>query len=177
MLPVVEFAMNNAVHASTGFIPFYVNGLTHPRVPLTLSPFYGTHVTRWLKAKTFKRNKRMQEAEEILCGLQDEVASSLNIRVLHSRHAVCLMAPKSRNTLRDLVCDLVDMVLSLIQVIRKAGELDRHPVTKSAVLFELTLHRAPEAAVAPSTDSSVRSRFPVLERDDDVLVRAQELDR
>ena len=36
MLPIVEFAMNNAVHASTGFTPFYVNGLTHPRVPLTI---------------------------------------------------------------------------------------------------------------------------------------------
>uniref|UniRef100_H3GPY2 Integrase catalytic domain-containing protein n=1 Tax=Phytophthora ramorum TaxID=164328 RepID=H3GPY2_PHYRM len=36
MLQLVEFALNNAVHASTGFTPFYVNGLTHPRVPLTL---------------------------------------------------------------------------------------------------------------------------------------------
>ena len=36
VLPVVEFALNKAVHASTGFTPFYVNGLTHPRVPLTL---------------------------------------------------------------------------------------------------------------------------------------------
>ena len=36
MLPVVEFALNNAVHASTGYTPFYVNDLTHPRVPLTL---------------------------------------------------------------------------------------------------------------------------------------------
>ena len=36
MLPVVEFALNNAVHASTGFTPFYVNSLTHPRVSLTL---------------------------------------------------------------------------------------------------------------------------------------------
>ena len=35
MLPIVEFAMNNAVHASIGYIPFYVNGLTHPRVPLS----------------------------------------------------------------------------------------------------------------------------------------------
>ena len=33
---MVEFALNNAVHASTGYTPFYVNGLTHPRVPLTL---------------------------------------------------------------------------------------------------------------------------------------------
>ena len=36
MLPGVEFALNNAVHASTGFTSLYVNGLIHPRVPLTL---------------------------------------------------------------------------------------------------------------------------------------------
>ena len=36
VLPVIEFALNNVVHASTGFTPFYVNFLTHPRVPLTL---------------------------------------------------------------------------------------------------------------------------------------------
>ncbi|KAG2888322.1 hypothetical protein PC119_g19788 [Phytophthora cactorum] len=35
-LPVVEFALNNAVHALTGFIPFYLNGMRHPRAPLTL---------------------------------------------------------------------------------------------------------------------------------------------
>ncbi|KAG2793625.1 hypothetical protein PC118_g14311 [Phytophthora cactorum] len=35
-LPVVEFALNNAVHASTGFTSFYLNGVRHPRVPLTL---------------------------------------------------------------------------------------------------------------------------------------------
>ncbi|KAG3078282.1 Transposon Tf2-9 polyprotein [Phytophthora idaei] len=35
-VPVVEFALNNAVHASTGFTPFYLNGMRHPRVPLTL---------------------------------------------------------------------------------------------------------------------------------------------
>ncbi|GMF26713.1 unnamed protein product [Phytophthora fragariaefolia] len=34
MLPLVEFALINAVHASTGYMPFYVNGLSHPRVPL-----------------------------------------------------------------------------------------------------------------------------------------------
>ncbi|CAI5712974.1 unnamed protein product [Peronospora farinosa] len=38
MLPVVEFALNNSVHASTGYTPFYVNGLTHPHVPLTILP-------------------------------------------------------------------------------------------------------------------------------------------
>ncbi|KAG3109543.1 hypothetical protein PI126_g24875 [Phytophthora idaei] len=35
VLPLVEFALNNAVRASTGFTPFYVNGLANPRVPLT----------------------------------------------------------------------------------------------------------------------------------------------
>ena len=32
-LPMVEFAINNSVHASTTHTPFYVNGLRHPRVP------------------------------------------------------------------------------------------------------------------------------------------------
>ena len=36
MLPVNEFALNNAVHVLTGFTPFYVNSLKHTRVPLTL---------------------------------------------------------------------------------------------------------------------------------------------
>ncbi|KAG3130302.1 hypothetical protein PI126_g20575 [Phytophthora idaei] len=35
-LPVVEFALNNAVHASTGFTPFYLNGMRHLRALLTL---------------------------------------------------------------------------------------------------------------------------------------------
>ncbi|KAG4054269.1 hypothetical protein PC123_g10625 [Phytophthora cactorum] len=35
VLPLVEFALNNAVHSSTGFTPFYVNGMANPRVPQT----------------------------------------------------------------------------------------------------------------------------------------------
>ncbi|GMF33557.1 unnamed protein product [Phytophthora fragariaefolia] len=38
LLPQVELALNNAVHSSTGFTPFYMNGLRHPRTPLTLPP-------------------------------------------------------------------------------------------------------------------------------------------
>ena len=36
LLPFVEFAMNNCVHASTGMTPFYVNSLRHPRTPAHL---------------------------------------------------------------------------------------------------------------------------------------------
>ncbi|GMG17590.1 unnamed protein product [Phytophthora fragariaefolia] len=35
MLPLVEFALNNAVHASTCYTPFYVNDLLRPRAPLS----------------------------------------------------------------------------------------------------------------------------------------------
>ena len=37
MFPVVEFSLDNSVHACTGYTPFCVNGLMHPRVPLTLT--------------------------------------------------------------------------------------------------------------------------------------------
>ncbi|GMF37832.1 unnamed protein product [Phytophthora fragariaefolia] len=35
-LPMVEFAINNAEHASTGLTPFYINFGRHPRVPALL---------------------------------------------------------------------------------------------------------------------------------------------
>lgn len=37
-LSMVEFAINNSVHASTGHTPFFVNGLRHPRTPALLGP-------------------------------------------------------------------------------------------------------------------------------------------
>jgi hypothetical protein len=36
LLPMAEFAINNSVHASHGYTPFYVNSLRHPRVPALL---------------------------------------------------------------------------------------------------------------------------------------------
>ena len=35
-LPMVEFAINNSVHATTSHTPFYMNGLRHPRLPTLL---------------------------------------------------------------------------------------------------------------------------------------------
>ena len=37
LLSLVEFAINNAMHASTGFTPFFVNNLRNPLVPATLT--------------------------------------------------------------------------------------------------------------------------------------------
>ncbi|GAB9477757.1 Transposon Tf2-6 polyprotein, partial [Globisporangium polare] len=36
-LPLAEFALNNAVHSSSGLTPFYVNHARHPRVPAMLA--------------------------------------------------------------------------------------------------------------------------------------------
>ncbi|GMF15038.1 unnamed protein product [Phytophthora fragariaefolia] len=36
-LPMAEFALNNATHASTGLTPFFVNNTRHPRVPALLA--------------------------------------------------------------------------------------------------------------------------------------------
>jgi hypothetical protein len=36
LLPLVEFALNNSVHASTGFTPFFLNHGRHPTVPSSL---------------------------------------------------------------------------------------------------------------------------------------------
>ncbi|POM71968.1 LOW QUALITY PROTEIN: Pol protein [Phytophthora palmivora] len=44
-LTMVEFALNNVVHASTDFTPFYLNGLRHPQVLLTLRG--GTDASIW----------------------------------------------------------------------------------------------------------------------------------
>ncbi|KAG2777422.1 hypothetical protein PC129_g5510 [Phytophthora cactorum] len=43
-LPGVELALNNAVHLSTGFTPFYLNEMRHPRVPLTLRGGTGSSI-------------------------------------------------------------------------------------------------------------------------------------
>uniref|UniRef100_A0AAV1TA64 Integrase catalytic domain-containing protein n=1 Tax=Peronospora matthiolae TaxID=2874970 RepID=A0AAV1TA64_9STRA len=51
-LPMVEFAINNSVHASTTHTPFYVNGLRHPRVPTLLECNSGLRGEGLARAKT-----------------------------------------------------------------------------------------------------------------------------
>ena len=40
LLPLVEFALSNAVHASTGHTPFYANGLTLSRSVNAITPWF-----------------------------------------------------------------------------------------------------------------------------------------
>ena len=73
LLPLVEFAINNTQHVSTGFTPFFVNGLTHPRVPATLSlPETGVPRLRiFKKVDTF-----LQLRLGILRMIRDQMAES-----------------------------------------------------------------------------------------------------
>ncbi|POM74575.1 LOW QUALITY PROTEIN: Pol protein [Phytophthora palmivora] len=57
---MVEFALNNAVHASTGFTPFYLNGLRHPQVPLTLR---GGAVSSIVSGKEYRKAFSSQVSE------------------------------------------------------------------------------------------------------------------
>ena len=77
MLPVIEFALNNAVHASTGFTPFYVNSLTHPRVPLTL-PLRGFGLGGGESADKL--------ADNSLTTMQKQVSEFLATRINFLRH-------------------------------------------------------------------------------------------
>uniref|UniRef100_A0AAV1U3R5 Reverse transcriptase n=1 Tax=Peronospora matthiolae TaxID=2874970 RepID=A0AAV1U3R5_9STRA len=60
---MVEFAINNSVHASTTHTPFYVNGLRHPRVPTLLECNSGLKEggTRASKDRIGSRSSRSDE--------------------------------------------------------------------------------------------------------------------
>uniref|UniRef100_A0AAV1VCF7 Integrase catalytic domain-containing protein n=1 Tax=Peronospora matthiolae TaxID=2874970 RepID=A0AAV1VCF7_9STRA len=62
-LPMVEFAINNSVHAPTTQTPFYVNGLRHPRVPTLLECNSGLRGggTRASKKRFGSRSSRSDE--------------------------------------------------------------------------------------------------------------------
>ena len=60
-LPLAEFALNNAVHASTGLTPFFVNSARHPRVLTFLAVGDPQHLVAplWRKMKV-TNNDRVQ---------------------------------------------------------------------------------------------------------------------
>ena len=80
MLPVIDSAINSTVHAftgCTGCTPFYVKGLPHPRVPLTL-PLCGSGLGEGEMVDQF--------ADIIPITVQKLVSDSLTIRWNFLRH-------------------------------------------------------------------------------------------
>ena len=63
-LPMVEFSINNSVHASTTHTSFYVNGLRHPRIPALIhsdSELRGDSIEQkpfWLLLITYHCSRR-----------------------------------------------------------------------------------------------------------------------
>ena len=51
-LPIIKFAINKSVHASTTHTPFYVNGLNHPRIPALIHSDSGLRGEGLTRAKT-----------------------------------------------------------------------------------------------------------------------------
>ncbi|GMF47202.1 unnamed protein product [Phytophthora fragariaefolia] len=98
LLPQVEFALNNAIHSSTDFSPFYVNGLRHPRTPLSLPPASnldageaGAEAARGLRdlRQSVKRNllSFIETGEAVRQRVQDAMAAAQDRQVENSdRH-------------------------------------------------------------------------------------------
>ncbi|KAE8907687.1 hypothetical protein PF005_g208 [Phytophthora fragariae] len=97
LLPQVEFALNNAVHSSTGFTPFYVNGLRYPRTPLTLPPASNlgggeanAEDPRGLKGPrtSVKRNllSYIETGEAVRQRVRDAMAAAQDTQKEHSDH-------------------------------------------------------------------------------------------
>ena len=115
MLPVVEFALNNSVHASTGYTPFYVNGLAHPRVPLTLprggSRFGGREVADRL-------------ADVSPASVKRQVGEFLEPRLNALRHVRDVMADTGKRQMLMLTEEVVLIVM--------------RPVTKYYLMLKTT---------------------------------------
>jgi transposase InsO family protein len=64
LLPLMEFAINNAKHASTQFTPFYLNYGYHPLTPVSLQlPWHGKDQRGRSVSAITRFNKQRQEAE------------------------------------------------------------------------------------------------------------------
>ena len=84
-VPVVEFAINKSVHASTTHTPFLVNGLRHPRLPTHLECDTNSRGGRnsleqkpfWLLLITCRGNRRRERVdigEDNLINSDDTIA-------------------------------------------------------------------------------------------------------
>ncbi|OWY94499.1 reverse transcriptase [Phytophthora megakarya] len=82
-LPMAEFAINNAVHTSTGHTPFFVNAMRHPRLPNTLG---ADHAQSGTDATTSGESVQDTDADKI--NELDPGFSSQAMDFVHERQAV-----------------------------------------------------------------------------------------
>ncbi|GMF44521.1 unnamed protein product [Phytophthora fragariaefolia] len=136
LLPQVEFALNNAVHSSTGFNPFYVNALRHPRTPLTFPP-----------ASSLGRGEANAEDPRGLKGLRTFVKRNL-LSFIETGEAV-------RQRVRDAMAAAQD---------RQKENSDRHGRANTRVFqlgdqVLLNAKNLPIAAVSAVGSTKLRPRF------------------
>ncbi|GMF24202.1 unnamed protein product [Phytophthora fragariaefolia] len=136
LLPQVEFVLNNAVHSSTGFTPFYVNGLRHPRTPQTLPP-----------ASNLGGREANAEDSRGLKGLRTSVKRNL-LSIIETGEAV-------RQRVRDAMAAAQD---------RQKENSDRHGRANTQVFqvgnqVLLNAKNLPIAAVSAVGSTKLRPRF------------------
>ena len=107
MLPIFEFDMNNAVHASTGYTPFYVNGLTHPRVPLTL-------LLRGSRLGGGEVSDRLADISPYTVQKQDSAFLTTRLKTYDMCVPQQLIAKTNRSTKQMLKADAVLKVIRLV---------------------------------------------------------------
>ena len=119
LLPLVEFAINNAVHASTGHSPFFINQLRHPRMPSTVALVKEQSV-KTLKSLSEFLDKRLA----VLQIVRDSMAKSQDIQKASAD------AHGRNNTQTFVVNDMV--LLSTTDMPKQSLEalLPRHVDTK-----------------------------------------------
>ena len=84
-LPMVEFAINNSVRASTSHTPFVVNGLLHPRLPALL------------ESDSYIRGEGLARAKTVLA-LAHHVPTMMLPRMMPMSITSTSMKKKSRET-------------------------------------------------------------------------------
>ena len=114
LLPLAEFALNNAVHASTGHTPFYMNHARHPRLPSLLgdSTFVGGETSDSRPSSTSRKSLRKQTvADATAIEANFEELSDMNKMSKREQDAINDFVLKRETILRfvrDAIAEAVD---------------------------------------------------------------------
>ena len=103
LLPMAEFAINNSVHTSSGFTPFFLNSGQHPLNPLTISSQRGHRNL----PRTGGDNRLLPAVDDFVRNISEVVhQAKLNLRAAQDRQKS--YADKGR---RELTFNIGDLVL------------------------------------------------------------------